>query len=293
MSMLLKNLTLDFMPLADPLRVAIQGVGASFHNLAAKKFFSTRNIEVVQCSSFPLLCKCLRDYGTDIAIMAIENTIAGSILPNYSLLETNQFKIMGELYLRIEMSLMVLPGQKMEDIRFVQSHPMALLQCQEFLLNYPEIKMIEGPDTAQSALELRKKNLVGHAAIANRLAAETYGLEILKENIETNQQNYTRFLVLCRSEDYLPDKASNKASLRFEVPDHPGTLVQVLSIFHQYSVNMTKLQSVVIPERPGQYSFHVDVEWKNTALYEEALSLVQKKALNFIHFGAYSRGEGL
>ncbi len=290
MSILQANpLSLAFKPKVDPLRVGIQGVRASFHDLAARIFFSTRNIEAIQCPSFPRLCKDLREKCTDAGVMAIENSIAGSILPNYSLLEANHFKIIGELYLRIEMNLMALPGQKIEDIRFVQSHPMALLQCENFFLAHPEIKILEGSDTAESAEELRNRNLKGYAAIASRLAAETYGLEVLEQNIETNKQNYTRFLVICRAEDYLPTRSANKASIRFEVPDRPGSLVQILEIFHRYSVNMTKLQSVVIPERPYEYSFHVDLEWKRQKDYDETLALLGDKVLNLIHFGVYTR----
>ncbi len=275
---------------ANPLRIAIQGVLASFHDFAARKFFANRTMDLVQCSSFPILCKALQDGTADFAVMAIENSIAGSILPNYSLLESNQFKIIGEIYLRIEMNLMALPGQTMEDIRFIQSHPMALLQCEDFFLKYPHIKILEGSDTAESAKNLRDKNLTSYAAVASRLAAETYGLEILKESIESNKQNYTRFLVICRKCDHNPIELANKASVRFETAHAPGSLVQILDIFYRNSINMTKVQSVVIPGRPYEYSFHVDLEWQDQSNYNQAFKELKNKALNLIHFGTYLRG---
>lgn len=274
----------------DSLRIAIQGVTASFHDFATRKFFSNRKIDLIQCSSFPILCRALQDGTADLAVMAIENSIAGSILPNYSLLESNQFKIIGEVYLRIEMNLMALPGQSMKDIRFIQSHPMALLQCEDFFAKYPNIKILEGADTAESAKELRDRNLKSYAAVASRLAAEVYGLEILHAGIETNKQNYTRFLVICRKDDYQPIEAANKASLRFEAAHAPGSLVQILEIFYRNAINMTKLQSVVIPGRPYEYSFHVDLEWQERANYDRALVELRTKALNLIDFGAYIRG---
>lgn len=280
--------------------VAIQGVKASFHDLAARVYFSGENVEIVPCSSFPILCKVLQEGTVDFSIMAIENSIAGSILPNYSLLEDYRFKIAGEIYLKIEMTLMTVPGQKIEDIRFVQSHRMALLQCEEFFLNHPQIQLLEAADTAESAEELSQNKRKGFAVIASRLAAETYGLEILKEKIEKNSKNYTRFLILYRSEHhgkkspafchFLKNCDLNKASFRFEVPDHPGSLLEVLEIFNRYSINMTHLQSVVILGKPYQYSFHVDLEWTDFSHYEQAIALVEKKVLNLIHFGVYQRG---
>ncbi|MFL5815353.1 MAG: prephenate dehydratase, partial [Bdellovibrionia bacterium] len=218
-------------------------------------------------------------------------SIAGSILPNYSLLEAHRFKIIGEVYLTIEMNFMALPGQSIDQIHTVQSHPMALLQCQDFLLSHPHIKVLEGTDTAESAKDVREKNLKGQAAIASRLAAETYGLEILASGIQSNQQNMTRFLVICRSDDYQPNPQANKSSICFEAPDHPGSLVKILEVLDQNHVNMTKLQSVVIPGRPYEYAFHVDLEWKDSAQYQQALKLLEQRADRLIHFGDYARGE--
>ncbi len=273
-----------------PLRVAIQGVKASFHDLAARSFFAQREFVTLPCSSFSLLCKTLKEGQADVAVMAIENSIAGSILPNYSLLETNQFKILGEIYLRIEHSLMALPGQSLEDIKVIQSHPMAILQCEDFLLKHPGMTILEGSDTAKSAQEIQEKNLLGRAAIANELAAQTYNLNLLKKGIESNKQNYTRFLIICRSESYLPVAFSNKASLRFEVSHKPGSLVDILDIFRKASLNLTKLQSVVILGRPYEYSFHLDLEWQDRGIFEETLAIVKQNTNNFILFGIYPRG---
>jgi prephenate dehydratase len=204
-------------------------------------------------------------------LMAIENTIAGSILPNYALLEKFGFKIIGETYLRIEMCFLALPGQKMSDIRFVQSHPMAILQCQDFLAPLKEVKIVEAADTAESAAEIQSRKLTQYAAIASKLAAETYGLEILKENIETDRLNFTRFLVLARAEAETSIPLANKASIRFEAAHRPGSLAEVLAIFARNSVNMTKIQSIPVLGKPYQYAFHVDLEWSDVAQYRLSL----------------------
>ena len=272
-------------------QVGIQGVKAAFHDVAAHRYFGTQEIDPIECSSFKILGQRLASGSADLCLMAIENSIAGSILPNYSLLESHGFKIRGEIYLRIEMAIMALPGQKLDEIRFVQSHPMALLQCKDFLGRYPAMKVLEGADTAESAKEIQERQLWGHAAIASRLAAETYGLEVLEEGIETNSCNYTRFLVICRNEDYQREPEANKASIRFEVADRPGCLAEVLHDFSQLSVNMTKIQSVPILGRPYQYSFHVDLEWEDTSKYREAMTRLSSKVINLIHFGEYLRSE--
>ncbi|MGK5090310.1 prephenate dehydratase [Bdellovibrionota bacterium FG-2] len=270
------------------IKIGIQGVKASFHDVAAQKFFAT--IQEIECPSFRDLCLKLRNREADYCIMAIENSIAGSILPNYSLLETFGFKIIGEVYLRIEMNLMALPGQKIDEIRLVQSHPMALLQCDEFLSEHPHMTVLEATDTADSAKDIRDRKLLGTAAIASRLAAETYGLEVLAAGIETNKQNYTRFLVICRKEDYRPASLANKSSIRFEAPDRPGSLGLVLECFSQHSTNMTKIQSVPILGRPYEYSFHVDLEWDNLTQYNVAMAAVKERVTNLIQFGEYPKG---
>lgn len=273
------------------MNVGIQGVRACFHDVAARKYFGDRAIVPVECQSFKSLAQSLSSGQSDLSLMAIENSIAGSILPNYTLLETYGFKITGEVYLRIEMSVMALPGQKLADIRFVRSHPMALLQCEDFLSSHPWMKALEGADTAESARDIQRDRTQGTAAIASRLAAEAYGLELLAEGIETNKNNYTRFLVIARNDGYQADPRANKASIRFEVADKPGCLARVLGDFSLLSVNMTKIQSVPILGRPYEYSFHVDLEWEDPARYQEAMKRVRGDVINLIHFGEYVRNE--
>ena len=272
-------------------RIGIQGIRASFHDVASRQYFQGDAVEPVECRSFKELCTKLDDRQADLAMMAIENSIAGSILTNYSLLERHGFKIIGETYLRIEMCFLALKGQTAQDIRFVQSHPMAILQCEEFLAGLGDIQVLEAADTAESAKDIGAKKLKGYAAIAGRLAGETYGLHILNEGIETNKQNYTRFLAISRSQDYQTPKDANKASVRFEASDRPGSLSEILTVFKESSVNLTKIQSVPILGKPYQYGFHVDLEWEDTDLYRRAMDEILHHAVNLIHFGEYRRGE--
>lgn len=273
------------------MKIGIQGVKASFHDVASRKYFHNVKVFSIECSSFPFLFKVLQDKTVDYAVMAIENALAGSILPNYALMEKFKFKIVGEVYLKIEMCLLALPGQKLEDIRFVQSHPMALLQCQEFLNTLDNVKLVEHADTAESAMEIKLKKLNHYAAIASALAAEAYGLNILRTNIETHSSNFTRFLILCREEDYKPAPNANKSSLRFEAEHKPGSLAGILSIFEKHSINMSKIHSLPIIGKPYQYAFHVDLEWSDANKYQAAMKELSAKALYLTHFGDYVAGE--
>jgi prephenate dehydratase len=276
------------------MKVAIQGVRASFHDQAARALFPGRDLELVECPSFPVLGRALAAGEADVAVMAIENALAGSILPNYSLLERHDFRILGETYLRIELCLMALPGQTTEDIHTVLSHPMALIQSEEFLhRELPKARLVEASDTADSARQIREERLAGHAAVAPRLAADVYGLDLLHAGIETNRLNYTRFLVVGRRDDTEVPKGANKASLRFETPHRPGSLVEVLEIFRDCELNLTKIQSIPIVGKPYQYSFHVDVEWSDEARYREAMARLVARALRITHFGEYVRAERL
>lgn len=274
---------------SKPLRVGIQGVRAAFHDVASRQYFAGEELELVECSTFRRLCQVLVDQKTDFNLMAIENSIAGSILPNYLLLEQFGLQVVGEVYLRIEMCLMALPGQKISDITTVRSHPMALLQCQEFLASHPHLQAVEAADTAESAKEIKERNQKGVAAIASRLAAETYGLSVLAEGIESDRQNYTRFLVVSRGDRYRKNETADKSSLRFEVAHEPGSLLAVLESFAKYGLNMTKLQSVPILGRPYEYSFHVDLEWSDEKAYRAALMDVKKKCASLVEFGLYKK----
>ena len=272
-------------------KVSIQGVRGAFHEIAAREYFRDEEIDIYECNTFKDVVSSVKSGISGFGIMAIENSIAGSILPNYSLLEAYGFKVVGELYLRIEMSLMALAGQRLEDLRTIQSHPMALLQCDEYLSNHAYLKVVEGSDTAESAKDIRDKKLVGWGAIASASAAQEYGLEILAAGIETNKQNYTRFLVLCRSGDYQASPLANKASIRFEVAHRPGSLARVLDHFSELGLNMTKIQSVPILGRPYEYSFHVDLEWSEIQKYEQALEVTAPHVVNLIQFGTYVKSE--
>lgn len=277
-------------------KIGIQGVKASFHDVAARKYchqnsIADHQIILIDSPSFNDLGAKLHQAETDFSLMAIENSIAGSILPNFALLERYGFKITSEIYLRIELYLMALPGQRIEDIKFVQSHPMALLQCEKFLSAYPKMTTLEANDTAESAKEIREKNRLGYAAIASNLAASVYDLEILAEGIETNKQNYTRFLVISRPENYILCEDANKASICFEVSHQAGALVGVLKIFADLEINLSKIQSVPILGRPYEYSFHIDLEWQDRKNYTQAMGLILPKIKNLIHFGEYLKGD--
>ncbi len=269
-----------------PLKIGIQGVTASFHDVAARMYFHDHEILPVEFASFKSLCEALESCKTDFALMAIENSIAGSILPNYQLLEKHRFKIIGEVYQRIVMNIMALPGQTIDDVQFVMTHPMAFLQCEEFFSRHPHLKRIEAADTAESAKDIQTKSLRGYAAIASRLAATTYSLNLLEEGIETDKQNYTRFLVISRSEKFYPDLPT-KTSIRLELSHRPGALLSILSSFMNHSLNMTKLQSVPILGRPYEYSFHIDLEWEDRAKFELAMHEIESESINLIRFGEY------
>lgn len=273
------------------IKIGIQGVAASFHDVAAHQYFQNEIIELIECNSFRRLCQVLKESQADFCVMAIENSLAGSIMPNYLLLEQFQFRIIGELWLRIEMNIMALPGQTLSDIDVVQSHPMALYQCQEFLSKHANLKVLEANDTAETAKWIQKEQLKGYAAIASRRAAELYGLEVLQSGIESDKQNYTRFLIISRGESYLQNQPTNKSSIRFEISDRPGSLLSILSSFVAHGINMTKLLSVPIMGRPYEYSFHVDLEWHNSEDYQRALREIRLKAIRLIEFGEYKKFE--
>ncbi len=273
------------------LKVAIQGVRASFHDVAAQDYFKDFQVEPVECSTFKELCENLKNKTADLAVMAIENSIAGSILPNYTLLENYHFEIQGETFKRIELYLMAQKGETLKSLTHVLSHPMALAQSTEFLNTLSGIRIIEAADTAESAKDIRDKNLKGHGAIASLLAAKTYGLEVLASSIETNKQNYTRFLIIGRWGDRLT-AGGNKASIRFELAHQVGSLVQALEIIQSHGLNMTKIQSVPVLGKPYQYSFHVDMEFeKDSDSYSSGMAALKKQTQNLIEFGIYPRGE--
>ncbi|MBL7852623.1 MAG: prephenate dehydratase [Cyclobacteriaceae bacterium] len=270
----------------DPLRVAIQGIATSFHEVAALTHFD-EPVDTVECLSFPELCEALKNDRADYAVMAIENSIAGSILPNYFLLQQYHFSIVGELYLPIHLHLAALPGVRLADIRTVESHPMAIRQCTEYLQQLAGVAVRESEDTALSAKRIRDLRLKDVAAIANAQAAEKFGLQILEKRIETHRKNFTRFLVLTRERGEVRD--SNKASLSFEVANEAGSLARVLVIFSDSGINLTKIQSIPIVGRPQEYTIHVDVEWSRRAAYDQAMCQVMRKTRNLNVLGEYKK----
>ena len=270
-------------------RVAIQGITTSFHEVAAMTFFGHSNVEPVECLSFHALCESLDKGESNYAVMAIENSIAGSILPNYFLLQSYHFSIIGELYLPIHMHLLVLPGVKREDIKCIESHPMAIRQCAEFIYSLEGVQVRESDDTALSAKRVRDLKLKDTAAIANEFAAKKFGLEILEKRIETHKKNFTRFLVLAKRSNGQTD--SNKASLSFEVAHEVGSLAETLMIFKNNNINLTKIQSIPIIGKPSEYSIHVDVEWKKRKSYDDAIHQVLRQVKNLNILGEYKKAK--
>ncbi len=270
------------------LRVAIQGIATSFHEVAALTYFKDP-VETVECLSFHRLCESLKDGDADYAVMAIENSIAGSILPNYFLLQSYHFNIIGELYLPIHMHLLALPGVKLEDIKTVESHPMAIRQCSEYLQSLNGIELRESDDTAYSAKRVKEQKLKNTAAIANEFAAKKFGLQILDKRIETHKKNFTRFLILARKGTSAPE--GNKASLSFEVANEVGSLAEALMTFKLNSINLSKIQSIPIIGKPNEYSIHIDVEWKRKKSYDEAMKQVLRQVKNLNILGEYKKAK--
>lgn len=267
-------------------KVAIQGSRASFHEEAAFKFFG-EDIEIIECESFKKSCELLKNREADNVVMAIENSLAGSLLPNYNLLRDYRFHIVGEVHLRIHLHLMGLPGSRFEDIKYVESHPIAIRQCDDFLEENPQLKVSEGMDTASCARKISENGLRDTAAIANQLAASLYGLEILEKRIETSKKNYTRFLVLT-NEAQVIDQA-DKASLSFQTGNTVGALAVILKSFAEENINLSKIQSMPVLGKRDEYEFYVDVEWSDPAHYDAAVRKVLKHAVNFNIMGEYRK----
>ncbi|MGZ5135835.1 MAG: prephenate dehydratase [Flavitalea sp.] len=269
-------------------RIAIQGIRASFHEEAAFKFFG-EDIETVECNSFKQTCEELKHKKADYVVMAIENSIAGSLLPNYSLLREYNFPIVGEVYLPIQLHLLALPGVKFEDIKYVTSHPIAIRQCIDFIDEFPHLQVIESNDTAACAKKIRDENLTDTVAIANHLAAKLYDLEIMERRIESNKKNYTRFLILTtKTVDEAP---INKASLCFQVGNAVGSLSKVLNVFAEQNINLTKIQSMSVLGKRNEYNFYVDIEWKQQSDYDSSIRKVLKHTVNFTIMGEYMRND--
>ena len=258
-------------------KIAIQGVKGCFHEQAARLFYEEHGHivpDIVECLTFDGLYRSMNEGTADAAVMAIENTVSGGLLPNFELLRKYDRKIKGEVFLRIQQNLMAHPGQTIEDLKEVRTHYMAINQTREFFKDYPWIRLVESEDTAKSAAEVASESLKGVGAVASTLAADLYGLEILAESIETYKQNFTRFLVF---DDALEVDRSqvNKSSMCFTLPHTPGSLAHVLTILSFYGMNLTRIQSLPIPGQEWQYFFFVDIKFDDYVRYEQALAAVR------------------
>lgn len=267
-------------------RIAIQGIKGSFHHQVAQEYYH-QNIEVDECLSFEELVDSLLLGKSSQAVMAIENSIAGPIIPNYALIDKNNLHIIGEHYLDIHQNLMALKGQKIGDILEVHSHPMALLQCMEYLKKYPEIKLVEDKDTAETARRIDEKQLKGIAAIASKTASEMYNLEILAPEIQTINNNMTRFVIIKKENDFVSKEEINRASIKFELDHKRGSLAAVLNVMSDCKLNLTKIQSLPKIETPWKYSFFVDVTFEKYEDYAKAKSLLEIMAEYFKILGEY------
>lgn len=270
-------------------RIAIQGVKGCFHEQAARLFYEEHGHvvpDIVECLTFDGLYKAVGAGEADAAVMAIENTVSGGLLPNFELLRRYDRKIKGEVFLRIQQNLMALPGQKIEDIREVRTHYMAINQTREFFKDYPWIRLVESEDTAKSAADVAEGKLMRVGAVASALAAELYGLDILAESIETYKQNFTRFLILDDSLEVDREKV-NKSSMCFTLPHTPGSLAHVLTILSFYGMNLTRIQSLPIPGQEWQYFFYVDIKFRDYRRYGQALAAVRPLMEDLTILGEY------
>ena len=267
-------------------KIAIQGYTGCFHHIAANMYFG-RDIEILPCDTFRLVAEAVKKGEANMGLMAIENSIAGSIIPNYKILQDANLQVAGEVYLPIKQNLMVLPDVELEDIREVESHSMALLQCDEYLDQY-DWKLIESEDTALSAKNIAEQGLRHTAAIASELAAEIYGLKIIAPEINTVKSNYTRFMVLKRY-DHNIDKEANKASLYFKTDHTEGSLLKTLSCLE--GINLSKLQSYPIPSEPWHYLFHIDLEFSCLDDYIRNLNRLQTTTKEIHVYGVYRSGK--
>lgn len=258
-------------------RIAIQGSIGSFHDIAAHQYFQGEQLQLICCETFEQVFENIRRDPTVIGMLAIENTIAGSLLHNYELLRNSGTTIVGEHKLHIEHSICCLPEDSWETIREVHSHPVALMQCRGFLADHTELKAVEATDTAGAAKLISEQNCRGWAAICNASAARLYGMKVLQESIEDNKHNFTRFLVVSdtRKADFLrPLDKTNKASLVFSLPHEEGSLSQVLSILYFYKINLTKIQSLPIIGHEWEYMFYVDVTFNALIRYRQSIDAI-------------------
>ncbi len=278
------------------IKIAIQGTLGSFHDIAAHRYFEGEEIELICCATFEDVFNAVQKDNKVVGFAAIENTIAGSLLHNYELLKQSNLQIVGEHKLRISHCICCLPDEDWNDITEVNSHPIALMQCRDFLSRHPRMKVVEAEDTARSAEIIKMNNQKGHAAICARSAAEMYGMKVLEDGIETNKHNYTRFLVI--ADPWQVDELNcgknlqtNKASMVFTLPHAEGSLSQVLSILSFYRINLTKIQSLPIIGREWEYQFYVDVVFDNLLRYKQSVAAITPLTKELKILGEYEDGK--
>ena len=275
-------------------KVAIQGIAGCYHDIAARNYYEGEEIEIIPCNTFPDVISTIKKDPSIVGLMAIENTIAGSLLQNHELIRESGLRVTGEYKLRISHSLVALPGTSIHDITEVNSHPIALMQCTEFLNTLPNAKVVEKEDTAMSARWIAENHMEGHAAICGKLAAEIYGMEVLAEGIETNKRNFTRFLSIADrwvADEIMRDVDKNKSSLVFAVPHTSGSLSKVLAVLSFYDMNLTKIQSLPIIGREWEYLFYVDLTFTDFARYQKALDAIQPLTKDLKILGEYAEGK--
>ncbi len=274
-------------------KVAIQGIYGSFHDIAAHHYFIGEELQLVECDTFEDVFSSMKNDSSMVAMVAIENTIAGSLLHNYELLRESGMTIVGEHKLRISHSIMCLPEDNWADVTEVNSHPVALMQCRSFLSAHHGLKIVEVDDTAGAARNIHEKNLHGHAAICHKDAANIYNMKILEEGIETNKHNFTRFLVLTSQEnaDNMRKKElTDKSSLVFSLPHEEGSLSAILSVLSFYKINLTKIQSLPIIGREWEYLFYIDLTYSDYKRYRQSLDAIRPLTKEMRILGEYASG---
>ncbi len=273
-------------------KIAIQGLLGSFHDIAAHQYFKTEQIELICCSTFEQVFENIHRDKTVIGLIAIENTIAGSLLHNYELLRDSGTSVVGEHKLHISHCICCLPEDDWSTITEVHSHPVALMQCRQYLSQHPQLKAVEAEDTAGSAQYIKENGCRGWAAICNREAAKMHGMKILDDNIEDNKHNFTRFLVVCQPEiadTQRPIEKTDKSSLVFSLPHEEGSLSQVLSILSFYKINMTKIQSLPIIGREWEYMFYIDVTYDSLTRYRQSIDAIKPLTRELKILGEYEQ----
>ena len=269
-------------------KVAIQGVKGSFHHAVANIYYG-KNLSLMECETFDATVDLLMHNSADQAVMAIENSIVGSIIPNYALIDQNDLQIVGEYSLSIHHNLMALPGQSLADLEEVHSHPMALLQCKSFFKDYPHIRLVEAEDTADEARRISEHKISGIAAIASKEAASLYALEVLALSIQTIKNNVTRFVIIQKKGGLVSQENINKAAIKFTLDHQRGSLAAVLNVMSDCQLNLTKIQSLPVIETPGKYAFFVDITFDEFEFYDKARKLITIMSSQFKILGEYAQ----